>query len=277
MDNNELKDIQIGKVTANDILNRFTRINNYLLESQANSDILLTKDVFNNISDLEFFLNCIYNSFGVEALDEFQADYTKKVILALKEKIPYEEVQLNISKDKLGYLYIMVSTIIDGITYPMISINHYLKEIHIIENTLINDSLKNIEKSNAKIIELKDYLKELELAKNNPLYLSDDNYFKMMLFIVSKKKLALKVKEEVSKTLDLISQEQYNISFLRIQLEEMDLNNNKVILLTEKYIERLINYFNFKVIKQTENTIEAVDDELEEIKLHNIKHSKISL
>lgn len=259
MDDNIIKGLSIGTECTGNILERYQLINNYLKEAINDPTILLKEDIFMNEIDLEFIMQNILLLFGEEGLDEFQSNYTNKIITVLKDKIPYNEVQLNINIDENNYYYIALSTVIGDRVYPLLYINHYLKYIYIAENEEVNKLLNKIKLIEDEIKNLENYLEQLELSRDNPLHLAGDNSLKMMDMLIRKKKYAEEVSKETFKTMDAINQYNNEISQNNAILSEMDIDRTRCSILVDKYIERLTKYFGYKLIK--DNAIKAEEIE----------------
>lgn len=260
-----MSNIDIGIESSLELINRFKNIKNCLDEAKTNPITLLENKVFANEFDLSLFLSQIQCDFGVEGVDEFQLSYAKKVISVIKEKIPYNEVQINLDVSAEGYYYLVLSTIVDDTVYPMMFLNFYLKEIHLIPNPLIVDINEKIKEVKKEISDLEEHLSNLEISTKNPLYLAGDNSIKMMDMIIRKKKYAEEIKQSMNETIGLITDCKYKLSNYNRDLDELEMNDTRVSLFTEKYVDRLSNYFGFTVIKQTNDFTEEIEAEIDSI------------
>lgn len=263
----EIRNIDLGISSSCNLANRFNHINNCLEKSKHTPQILLEENLFSNEFDLILFFNQLNEDFGVEGSDEFQLQYAKTIINTLKEKIPLNGVNINIDLSQEGYYYLIISTIIEDAVYPLMALNFYLKEIHVIKNPLILDINNKINALNIEIQELEKHLVNLEISYTNPLYLAGDNSLKMMDMIVRKKKYEGEIKQQVNETFSLINDCKYKLSNYYIDLEELELNNTKVEVLSEQYISRLKKYFNFSLIELTNtfyDEIEIITEDKEE-------------
>lgn len=249
MSEEKLKELNIGIEVANNILERINHINNYLKQSNEDATILLKENIFSNELDLDFLMKNVLILFGEEYLNEFQLSYANKVIGVIKNKIPYDDVYLNIEKSDDGYFYIILSTIINEIPYPLLTINYYLKQIYYLEDENVNYILNEIEILKKEITKLEDYYEKLELSKDNPLHLAGENSIKMMDMLIRKKKYAEEIGKEKNNTLDLINEYNNKIYQYKAMLSEMEMDRIKCSMVIDKYVDRLTKYYNYKVFK----------------------------
>lgn len=246
--NDKQTKINIGKEGVSSILERFNKVYKCLHEANSNPSILLTETIFFNELDLDFFMNNIILLFGYEAFDEFQSDFSNSVINIIKDKIPYNEIIFNVNINENNYYYIIISTLIGEKIHPLLHIDPYLKYIYIAENEEINQILNQIKLLEDKIEELEDFVDKLELSKENPIHLAGDNSLKMIDMLIRKKKYANEIQKESIHTIDTIHQYQNQIANYKSLLSEIEIDRTRCSILSDKYINRLVKYFNFKLI-----------------------------
>lgn len=245
----QLKELDFGIEVINDILDRMNSIHNNIEKSNSDNSILLKEDIFLNELDLDFLFKNIYILYGEEYLNEFQLAYANKVVSAIKNKIPYDEAYLNIQQTDDGYYYILISTIVEEVSYPLLIINFYLKQIYYVEDENTNHILNEIESLKEEVKELEEYYEKLELSKENPLHYAGDNSLKMMDMIFRKKKYEEEIGREKANTLDSISICNNKIYQYKAMLSEMEMDKIKCSILIDKYIDRLTKYYNYTLIK----------------------------
>lgn len=259
MKEEQLKDLDFGIEISNNLINRINKINDCLKKADIDNSILLKEKVFLNQLDLDFFMNNLLISFGQEGLDEFQLTYANKAISEIKNKIPDNEVYLNLYEDDNGYYFIILSTIIDEKSHPLLLVDFYLKQMYHMEDENLNNLLNQIDYLNEEINQLQIYYEKLEQSKDNPLHYAGENSIKMMDMLIRKKKYAEEITVEKNNTLNSINDYTSKIYETKAILSEMEMDRIKCSILIDKYISRLSKYYNFTIVKKEYNELNQID------------------
>lgn len=206
----------------------FDIINTTVMESDKDTEILLKEQFLPYQADRQYVLNNLLAYFGEEMFNQFINEYFDKILKTLSWKIPIEEVILqpevyNGDFRLVGY--------VDEI--PSIVINTFAKTIEYIED----DTRKNLVAEQEACLQL---IEELEEKLNAESIKSGKAFTKNMR---EKQKAKLEI------IITQLGIEKQNLSRINEEIESYDNAHAYVDEVLEKYINRLMNYYQFTLLK----------------------------
>lgn len=244
-----------------------------LMEDLSQNEIKsLFSKPFKSVDELYFVMNLFMMEYGEEALIEFQEQFALNAIKVIKDKIFYDDINYKINRGG-NYYYLILSTEIAGKEFDLLAIDFFLKEIHLIEDAYQSELLLQIDNQENVKASLYEHLANLENSTKNPLYLSGDNNLKMIDMMIRKKKYAGEIQLLINEALSEINICERNITKLKLDLEEYQTLLNHSDVYRNKLIDRLENYFDFKLRHSNTAHDQVEIKDINELDLNELKFS----
>jgi len=241
------KNIFVGmKESITDVISSLESIKSLMDDLSQNKVKSLFDKSFKNENELYFVMNLLMQEYGEDALIDFQEQFALNAIKVIKDKIFYDDIHYKINRNA-NYYYLILSTEIAGREFDLIAIDFFLKDIHLLEDSYQKELFIQIENQQNVRLSLNEHLENLENSSKNPLYLCGDNNLKMIDMMVRKKKYAGEIQTLINDALYDINQCEQTIRKLKLDLEEYQSLLNHSDVYRNKLIDRLENYFGFKL------------------------------
>ena len=210
----------------------FDMINIIVAESDKDAEILLKEQFLPYQADRQYILNNLLAYFGEDVFNQFISEYFDKILKTLAWKIPIDDVSL---QPELYDGDFRLIGYVDEI--PCIVINTFAKTIEYVED----DTRKNLVAEQEACLQL---IEELEAQLNTESLKSGKALTKV-------RKEKQKGKLEI-----LIAQlgiEKQNLARINEEIEFYDNSHAYVDEILEKYSNRLINYYQFTLLKKEDS------------------------
>ena len=217
---------------------------------------VLADDLYGSFDILNLIYVSMIDLFGEEQLEIFQKNYINHVIKILKEKILMEGILLSTIVDD-GFYLIKVSLFLNGTDFDICYLNPYFKSIILIkdESTIEYeekiDQLYEIEKN------ISEQIYELQMAKENPIYYAKEDSVLLAKMTLQKKKYKKIIEEELNNKYTELMNLKREIAELISDYNIDNEEKTEVNFYKNQYVNKLVNYFNFSLVKEEKNNVKG--------------------
>ena len=193
---------------------------------------------------------------------KFEEEYSKRLLLALKDFINNNNYHCVLKYDDYNNVYISVEINISNYTYNIFNINPYLHIIFYEDMAYKNILKKELDTYNNQLDELKEYEKYLMAVKKNPL-LSVNTPKELIDTLFKKNKVKNKLDTEMRTNNDNIDFLLKKIVDCKQDLEEIDDYENQVMACRKELLTYLKgSKFEYYIIDDKNNEINTKNDEI---------------
>jgi hypothetical protein len=216
--------------TVSELQDELNSLQKILIESDSDPEVLLKEYVLPTESDRMYVLTRLMVKFGEEKFNAFIFEYFDKILKVLSTRIPIDEVVL--APSYYDDEYVIIGSINDK---PQFVINTFEKTVSLLPDEYSLKIYEEIENCQALIYELEQQLNNIPSMQNN--------------FTLNKKRQAQKIKTDTDRIIAQLGIEKQTLSRLKDTLTQYQLENSNVQELSNRYVSRLRNYYQYVILK----------------------------